>query len=336
MESATPYALADQTSILRRWTQIFSGSGVGVSATEGRGGRRCLSLSPGSTISKTLRHKSSWTIGWAVRYKAGTGIGTSDIYQAANVGQRICYLRLEPDGTHTLRTENSILFNTTFSILTNNWYYNELKFTLSGSDNIGVDMEFRINGTVVGSGSGLSGVNANTLINQLATVNRHIFGAGGNGNNTLLMDMYLLSDESYWGDIKLGKIVPNGDVTTDWSATGTPHYKQVNEIPPDDDTSYIYSNTAGQVENFDWEDVSAFSGVIKGIQYSMCARKDDEGSRAVSLTAGDTGSLELVSDPFYLDDSYVYYHIPIQNNPGGGAWDVASLNAKRFGVKLIV
>lgn len=334
MESATPYALADINSLLRFWTQIFAAGGVGAN-TNGPSGRRAIGMQPGSVLSKTWLHTAQRTVGWRFMMEPGPGIGTADVYQAFNVGTRIFFLRLEPDGTFTLRTPSTILATTTFSIHTNTFYYIELKYSMSGTTDISVTAELRIDGEVKANGTGASGVNTNTLINGLATVNRQSWAGSGLLVSNLL-DFYSTSGSTYYGDIKLGKIVPNGDVTTDWSATGAPAYAQVNEVPPNDDTSYIFSNTPTQVENFDWEDISPFSGTIKGIQYRILARKDDEGSRAVEMTVGPSGAYEFESDPFYLDDSYVYYTIALDSDPGDGAWTAANFNAKRFGVKLIV
>lgn len=338
MESATPYAVGDVESLLRRWTQIFSSGGVGAANITGtnRNGR-ALALGAGSTVSKTLTQKTSWTVGWAFYANTSGGWGTNDIYQGFNVGSRIFYVRLEPDGTLSIRTANAIIHQSTIALHMNTWYYIEVAYSLSGTTDIGVTATLYVNGENVAAGTAGSGVNVNTLINQLATINRHSFSTGGITGSTYLRDMYILSDTTLpWGDVRLGRIMPNGDVTTDWSSTTTPAYTCVNEVPPDDDGSYISSNTVDQKELFDWEDVSPFSGTIKGIQYSILARKDGEGSRAILHTVGAAGSEATVDGPFYVDDNYVWYHVPMETDPTAGAWTIASLNAQRFGVKLAV
>jgi len=341
MESATPYLTSDGTdatqnalslaSLLRRWTGAIQSSYVTVVSGTNRDGR-AIAIGPGATISKTLTQQNAWVIGYAV-YMQNRDMGSVVAYEGRNNGTRIIELNLNFDSTLSLYAGTNfsqIIGTSGIKLQVNTWYYIEIKYTLTtnGANKVVVTASLTVNGNQEISGTAVSDVTYTDLINQQATVNRHEFSYG-----PFFKDLYILSgDVPLWGDVHLGKIMPNGDVVTNWSSTGSPHYAQVNEIPPDDDTTYISSNTPAQLENFDWEDISPFSGTIKGIQYSILARKDGEGTRSIKHTIGAAQITPF--DAVFVSDDYIWFHVPMETDPTDGAWTVASLNAQKFGVKL--
>jgi hypothetical protein len=94
------------------------------------------------------------------------------------------------------------------------------------------------------------------------------------------------------------------------------------------------------MELYDWEDIAAFTGTIKAVQYSVYARKDDEGARVLQLLEGTTGTNTLTNAitglaDIYLNDNYDYHHVGVDTSPTtGSGWTVTDFNADRFGYKV--
>lgn len=128
--------------------------------------------------------------------------------------------------------------------------------------------------------------------------NYHTFSAMPSGVGSCYLDDVYICDKSggvndtFLGDIKIGCIFPRQDVTTGWTpSTGTTHFSLVNEHVPDDDSTYVFTNSASAIDSYYFDNVSSFSGQIQGAQISFFARKNDEGSRAFRDVANG-GSLQ--------------------------------------------
>lgn len=321
-----------------KWTQGFSN--FGQIAANGRNGK-CFQLFANGSISKTLDYQNTWIIEWATKTVSGNGSfgGASYILRANNVN--LATLNVLGDATLQVYAGSSLsssCFNTSFSLHPLTWYFFQLKIELSGSTDISVTATLKIDGTERGSGSHLSGINVNTLINQFAEGNNHIFSDWA-GQGVYLDDLRIMDGQGpspfddFLGDLKGLMIVPNGDVQTEWTpfGPGTDHFERVNEQVSDDDITYVKSNTIDQKENYDWEDVPASVGEIKGYQYSLFARKDNEGSRAIRQTEGDDASSGDQEGPdIVLNDNYIYYTWTINN-----VLDTATFNARRHGWRVI-
>ena len=201
-------------------------------------------------------------------------------------------------------------------------------------------MTFRVNGVQIMTGSANTQSNLNQLLLQTPTANNHAFLAVGVNGPSLACDFLFIRCDGtglvnkFAGDVEISAVFPDADITTQWSSTGTPHYSQINEHIPDGDSSYISSNTAGQVDAFNFQPLSPFTGTVIGIHYLAFARKDDEGSRTFTLLVS---GVEPVGCPaFSPSDDYIYFTFAMDADPDtGAAWTPTSFNSKVFGVKLL-
>lgn len=349
-----------QAEILAKWTNQFSAS---ISTSLGRRNGGCLVLQGSglvavATVSKTFDFQTNWIVGFAMLVvPASSGMfngGTP--YQLLNNGTIIMSLRIESDSSLSLVAANGTVYGNTLSFTPpytmplNNYIYVEISNALSNnSGDVEVTTTLKINGTIVLNGlSANTGVAVNTLISGAANANRHAWAGAISSPGVYIDDLYIFDNQgstnnSFAGDISLGALVPASDLTVGMNifpTTPTTHYSKLNEIPPDGDTTYVYSNTVGNSDDYDWQQVSSFVGSIPFVQILYYVRKDDEGSRTFQHTIGGNtyspGTGGVYGTPeFALCDSYLYYPIPLDTNPAVGTnWTLANLNAQDFGEKV--
>ena len=351
VESWSIYVVTDPNnnlnpSLASRWTSPNIGSGGGeILPTGGRVGNYALHIGAFSGVNKTMAHNSHWIAGCGFKTQTLSS-GGGGIFSLFNNTQQLFGLRLNADGTLSMVGANNsqVIFTTPSPIVFNlAWIYWEVDVTITGTTNLNVAAELRVNGVVQGSGNVNTGVNKANLLSNSATAN--VFGVGPGlasaGFSTIDGSFYIHNGTGdvpgYWGDIKILRVVPNGDTAqADWTPkTGVVHYDQVHEIPKDDDTTYVATGVAGNKDSWDWENLSPLTGVIRTVQLSAAARKDDEGSKSFRTGVGATLS-EAQSDTFNINDSYVYYHFNWDVDPATGLpWTIPNFNAKQFGIELM-
>jgi hypothetical protein len=178
-----------------------------------------------------------------------------------------------------------------------------------------------------------------------------IFGSGPINTPSfpyiLYDDMYVLAPEtdvigdSFLGDVKCVPLVPtSAGHETQWTQVGGTAgepWTAVSEIPPDGDTSYVDSNTPGQIELFGTVEPSTITPVatVLAVSAYALARKDDSPARVVSVGISD-GTTDYFDDGAAVGSDYSYITRQLPTNPiTGEAWTNADFATVQFGVKLI-
>lgn len=334
VDSFDHYATAN---ISQKWTSVNA-----LTVVVGRHGN---GLSGNGNVTKTLDPQSTWTVGFAMKNPGQSG-GASPMYQLYS---------LTAGGAISLLVQVQINLDESVSVITpsgvigvspaydwSGFHYIELQTTLTGTATITASCNLRINTETVVTGALGVGFGASSLAWNAAKANVHFFSPAHDG---IMDDLYITdgnggTNTGFVGDVTIGVVYPNGDVTVNWTGTGSStatHYLNINGTNPDDDTSYEYSTNTGSMDLFDWQDIAAFSGTVKGVQYSLYARKDDEGARVINMVEGTTGTHTLTNaitsrTDIYLNDNYDYHHLCLDTSPTTGTgWTVADFNAARFG-----
>lgn len=208
----------------------------------------------------------------------------------------------------------------------------------------------RINGIQVASGALTTDISAAALLTTRPTS----FGFFGSSKGFCTIAYPIIYDDSgdigatfqmtsalsggsplFWaGDCRILTVFPNGDVVTDWTpSSGTAHYSLINETGPPNESNYVSSDTPGNIDVYDWQDVPSNVEILT-IQHSIYGKKSDAGTRVISHRCGNTGS-ETFGDVISLADDYYYAHAARDSNPTTGLqWTPTTFNAKRFGQKL--
>ncbi len=319
-------------NMLSRYTQMSNVSSI---ISNGRTGQaiRCGN----SGFAKTLDHASRWVIGFAYRLNQAP-TGNSVIYALSNNNNLMCAIYQDADGTLSLRSGAggaTVLGVTSRAINENRWYFIELDMTVGGGTPVTMDAELRINGQVQCSGSGSTGFNDTDNLSGAADANYHAFnGIPGTATSCDFDDIYLKNEAGYEGDIRNIPAYPSGDGgTTDWTPqSGTDHFAMVDSHPVDL-TKWLETATVGDIDLWTFT-LPTFSGSIVAVNFSVLARKDDEGTKSFKIVCGPTGT-DAESDEFFVSDvTPEYYEFSLKLDPTTGvAWvPGATITA---GVKLI-
>lgn len=294
----------------------------------------------GASIGKTLPHSARWVGGHRYRY-ISTGLGNADIYQMCNNSTILGSFSQNTDGTLALKTNNgaTVLGVTNRSLFAGIRYMVEWDFTLSGSTPVMCAGELRINGHVEASGSASAGVNASALLSQAADANLHVFNgaAGGAGTGSWIKDLYIKNEAGYEGDIKNVPLYPASDGgILQWTPnSGAVHFDRVNTHPVDI-TKFLSTATPGDMDLWGFDSLPSFSGTIVGINISVLAQKDDEGTKSFKIVVGTTGT-DAQSDEFFVSSNNPeYYEFSLKLDPNTGLpFTQAAINALIVGVKCI-
>ena len=146
-------------------------------------------------------------------------------------------------------------------------------------------------------------------------------------------------NNDYMGDVRVFVDRPVAAVgTPQWAVTGAAsNAAAVGDATPDGDTSYISSNTAGQVDLYTITAPPSGLGVVKAVQTNLVARKDDGIIRQIAPVLGDGVHANAVGASVSIGNGYVDYLQSFDRNPlTGAAWAVGDLSTLRVGVKEVV
>lgn len=334
IDSFDHYANAN---ILQKWT---AKGATGNSLVPGRNGKGCL-ISEGGNLFKTLDQQSTWVVGWAFNMQSQSPGSQQAILGFINIALTLATVRLNPDSTFSLYANNTPIATSTASINPGVWYFLECKCQIAGTNPVSVTLTLKLNGTAIAAGSGSTGIDITSWIVPTGTANVVFFGSSGAPGGVIIDDVYIMdgtgtSNNNFSGDLKILAIFPDADVAVQWTPNGIAggNFKCVNENPPDDDNTYVSDNNVGDTDKYHWQQLPSNFGQIIGVQYSMYARKDNEGKRTVRQITG-TAAFDNNSPIRFLGDGYVYYTLPMDTDPAtGSAWSIAGVNGTHFGIIL--
>lgn len=336
----------NQADAPRKWTN------AAVAGWASSGGRRNAPFWEfGGTLLKTLTHISRYIQGAAVQMEPGAGVLGGRILSLVNNGTELLSLFMNSDATLSIMVAGTHTGVSTIAIADpGSWHYYEMDGQLSAvGGNVAGTAVIMVDGNLIGTFTGTSNLGTAGLISNAATCNQ-VGVISASGMN--FMDYYCLdtsttdingisgsTNTTFLGDVEIDAIFPSADVTTQWGTIGgdgTHAYTCVNDNPPDDDTSYVYTTASGSTESFNYQPIIGFTGTLLGAQYLCCARKDAEGSRVFQMQIGTNAgtTIEFLSAHNFLSDFYVYYIVPLDTD-FGTAWTTSVFNAETFGVKLV-
>ena len=105
---------------------------------------------------------------------------------------------------------------------------------------------------------------ANPALPNSSLDNIYILDGSGSINNNLLGPCQVLGE------------VPASDSSVAWTpSSGSTHFNLVNEIPPDDDTTWVQGTTSGQVDLYAYTPYSWAGAVVIGVQINTTCRVTD-------------------------------------------------------------
>ncbi|BDI33338.1 hypothetical protein CCAX7_53890 [Capsulimonas corticalis] len=220
------------------------------------------------------------------------------------------------------------------------YYFFEFKIVFSSSSSGSIN--YRVNGI---SQPSINNVQTSYSGNQYCNIIRFWTRAFAGSDAYLYYhdDIYAndttgSDNNDYMGDVRIFIDRPAAAAgSSQWAVAGaTSNAAAVGDVTPDADTSYISSNTAGQIDLYTLSAPPSGVGVVKAVQTNLVARKDDGIIRQIAPVLGDGVHSNVVGSSVSIGNNYVDYLQSFDRNPlTGAAWAVGDLSTLRLGVKEV-
>lgn len=332
MDGCNHYATAD---ITKKWNAAPTATVNSAGGRFGGNGLRVNDVLNGGYLRKTLNAQPTWVCGFGIIPTAFPSTNTP-IFQLLDQGANQIELRCYSDGTLSLTRNGAPLAGglSTFALQIGAWYFIEVKVTIANAIIAG-SCQVKVNNMLV------IDVTAGQDTQDTANVSANSVQFAGLVPNTTFDDFYIcdgtgLINIDFLNDSRIYEMLPNGaGDQTDFGVVGAVNnWAAVDEIPPDNDATYVFSQTAGQRDLYNLQDL-VLTGTIKGIQTCLDVRKDDCGARtiAASIKTGGTIYDGVAVAPA---TSYLMFTETREVNPFTSlAWTPADLLALQSGVKLV-
>lgn len=324
-------------------TQIWtSASQTTVQGTGGRTGSQCLKITALGNAQKIFAN--SWTagvVGAAFQTNAyGTTTQITEIVGFANSGSEFASIRMNSSGQIFVSKGSSgtqVGSLSTYQVPLNQYHYFEFQI-----DTVAQTATAYVDGTVVltvssaGFGSSFNSiiVGNNSLTGVTLLYNDIYFcdTSGGPPWNAPLGDVVCTTQvPSASGDFTQFAIKPGSSQPTNW--------QNVREVPPDGDTTYVYSANVGDRDSYIYPTyppagLAAISSIVGVMELAYC-ETDAGGSRAIGLVPRQAGTDSLGGN-YVLGVNYAYVYRIMQTDVNGNNWTTGNLNATQFGVEVTI
>jgi hypothetical protein len=152
-----------------------------------------------------------------------------------------------------------------------------------------------------------------------------LMGPGGLPNcfhdDFYLLDCSTPPHQTFLGALKLYAIAPTANASVVWTPLAGTNWSEVNEVPPDGDTSYNSSGNVGDQDQYNYPLTGVpANSIIAFIQHEL-DMKVDAGGR----TVGSVVQAATPANPVALTTGYHIYCTPYDSQPGGSAiWTPAT------------
>lgn len=287
----------------------------------------------GESLTKFLDDQGTLIVGVAIKFDH-TGTASSLIEIANHVGPQV-ELRLNSSAKLIITSNGTTLATGTTTLLPNTFYFIEFKVTFSAS---------------CAANSCVAQVGGVTEVTVPATSNTAPNGTFGNRVSLrydwfvaiFTYDDFYICDgtgslnNDFLGDVRVEVLLPNADGHyTDFTVHGGGSaFSAIDETAEDGDTSYIFTNTVGDISTFLFPNLSTTPQTIFGMQLINVARKDDAGSRALAGMIR-FNFVDYVGDDQGVTDTYTYQTSLWETNPATSAlWIGGDINLLEAGCKL--
>jgi hypothetical protein len=212
------------------------------------------------------------------------------------------------------------------------WFHLEFKVYC---DNSAGTYELRLNGETIASDTGVD--------TQVSTSNYHGAVSLESSYHAEVYDDFYICDgtgsknNDFLGLVKAVPIFPASDHTDQWETVvgGPNHADAVNEIEPDDDSSYIEDDDAGDKDIFEYGDISDSLVDINGLMlHSICRETDATPFDIIQIVRSGGTEYDQTSHAVG-SSSYVTRSDMLESDPDTSLdWTKSGINSAQFGVKV--
>lgn len=157
-------------------------------------------------------------------------------------------------------------------------------------------------------------------------------GAGGvRHDDFYLLDTTGARNNNFLGPIKIYAIVPSANsAPLQWTPLAGTNFSQVNEVPPDGDTSYVTSGTLNDTDQYVYNvGVIPPGSIVFGLQHTLDAEVT---AGSVVLSSCVNG---IAAPGIALGGNYAYAITPYDTNPATGLpWSLTDFPGTVLGPKI--
>ena len=268
---------------------------------------------------------------------AESATSTACILNIRNAGVDQCWFRVNTDGTITAYRGTTILGTTSSSLVQSVHTYIEFYVTVHNTAGV---VTVRFNGIPV-LGPLTSQNTRNGTLNLWNEIRLGV-GATAVNNNAFdwnFDDIYILDGtgsapwNDFLGDCRVDPRYPTAaGATTGFTPSTGANWENVDEIAPDDDTTYN-SAAAVATDTFVVQNAPVAGATIYGIQHNINAKKTDAGTVTIAPVIRHSG-VDNIGTNMAPSISYSFLCQIAATNPGTGLqWVEADFNAAEFGYK---
>lgn len=220
-------------------------------------------------------------------------------------------------------------------------YYVECKVTIN--DTTG-SIELRIDGDVIGTATS---IDTRYSTYDLGVTSILLAGQGTSDVNTAFYDDVYVTDSagsspynSFLGPIDVQTLFPDGNGNysnlTGSDSNQTDNYLLVDESPdPDDDTTYVESDTEGDEDTYTFDNLVGATGkTIRGAIGYVVAKKTDVNAKYIRPMFR-VNSTDYVGTSFALSEGYTVHQQIQQVNPNTSTdWTPTTIDGLEFGQEV--
>ena len=290
-----------------------------------------------TALNKTLDSQATWVIGFAWYT---TGWVARDILRLLDTATIHVTLAMNAAGALIVtRNGTQLAISPNAAVSINTWHWIEAKFTIAdapnGSWQVKVD---GVDAIVAGTGDTRNGGNASAnkinfydAVAYDGYVDDVVMQDGQDGTATQGAPF-----NDFLGDclVRCGVVTGDGANQQFTPLGGGTHFSEVDEIPPDEDTSYNSDAVAGHKDTYTHA-ASGVTGTPLAVQVCSRVKKDDAGLRTArsiiksgasygnGVTRATAAGYETWSDIFALDPDT------------GLPWSKAAIDASEIGLEVI-
>lgn len=240
-----------------------------------------------------------------------------------NSGSTLCIYTVSGASITKVATGSALSLNT--------WYYIDVLFTIDGSSGvITVLLDGVQDSTFSGdtAGSAPNSIRAVALSNPDATSYTPYNGVAG------YYDDFLIASDARVGRCSVELLSPDGaGNSTDLTPSAGDNYAAVDEVPPDDDTTYVSGSSVDDHDTYTLSDTTIV-GTVAAVQWFARAKLADAGDGNIARVVR-ISSTDYTGDDLGLDTSYAYKTDLMNTSPAtSSAWTTGELDGTEAGPKI--
>jgi hypothetical protein len=214
----------------------------------------------------------------------------------------------------------------------NQWFQLEFKVYC---DNTAGTYELRLNGETIASDTGIDTQEGSS--NYHAAVGLHSVSHGPVFDDFYVCDGTGSKNNDFLGIVKAVPIFPSAEHTIEWETMvgGSDHADAVAEQEPDDDTSYIEDDDAGDKDIFEYGDITDSLVSIDGLMLHTLCRETDATTFDIIQIVRSGGTEYDQASQLVGSSSFVNRYDLLESDPDTGIdWTKTGINSAQFGVKV--